>query len=342
MLAVKPDVKPSRVVVFGSVNMDLVARVERFPRPGETITGDHFFTAPGGKGANQAVAAARLGAQTRMVGRVGADTFGETLLDGLASQGVDIAGVIRDENSSSGVAMIEVTASGENTIIVVPGANGRLERDDLDRLEVALDGARVLLLQLEVPMSMVVEAARLARERGVLVILDPAPAQVFPDGLLELVDLITPNESEAAALVGFAINEPSEVARASKLLLERGARGVLIKRGEHGVYWTDGRAEAFRPTFPVRALDTVAAGDAFNGGLAAALAEGLEIGEALDWGLATSAISVTRSGAQPSLPDREEVIRLLADRSSPIQLGIDSSLAATPAGMQTATQGETL
>jgi ribokinase len=325
------------VVVFGSINMDLVARAERFPKPGETITGEQFFTAPGGKGANQAVAAARLGADTRMIGRVGSDAFGATLLEGLASQGVEVSGVIRDEGSSSGVAVIEVTASGENTIIVVPGANGSLGEDDLARLEVALEGARVLLLQLEVPIWAVVEAARLARGRGVMVILDPAPAQVLPAGLLELVDVITPNESEAAALVGFAVNDPGEVVRAAKLLLERGARSVLVKRGEHGLYWTDGQTEVFRPTFTVRALDTVAAGDAFNGGLAAALAEGLEIGEAISWGLATSAISVTRVGAQPSLPNREEVLRLLEASSQTRPSGGDGSGLGV-----TATLGERL
>jgi ribokinase len=212
------------IVVFGSINMDLVARVPRLPAPGETLTGHGFFTAPGGKGANQAVACARLGAATRMIGRVGDDAFGTMLRESLAGYGVETSGVAIQPGVPSGVAVITVDDAAENEIIVVPGANGIVGREDLARLAAALDGARVLLLQLEVPMDAVVAAAELGRRRGVTVILDPAPAQSLPEALYAAVDILTPNESEAAVLVGFPLDDPDAIARASQTLLTRGAQ----------------------------------------------------------------------------------------------------------------------
>ena len=299
------------VVVFGSVNMDLVARVPRFVRAGETILGDRFSTVPGGKGANQAVAVARLDVPVRMVGRVGQDAFGRALLDALAAQGVDTAEV-QAVPGSSGVAVIEVEVSGENRITVIPGANGSVGVSDLERLDAALEGAAVLLLQLEVPLSVVVAAARLARARGVTVVLDPAPATELPAELYTLTDLITPNASEAAALVGFPVQSPGDAIRAAGVLRARGVPEVLIKRGAEGVLWAGSGAVQVLPAFPVEAIDTVAAGDAFNGGLAAALSEGCPLPEAISWGLATAALSVTRPGAQDSLPSRTEVEALMA------------------------------
>lgn len=300
----------SQVVVFGSVNMDLVARVSRFVRPGETIIGEGFTTVPGGKGANQAVAAARLGAGVRMVGRVGQDAFGQALLSALRGQGVDTGGVAVVPGSS-GVAVIEVEAGGENRIVVIPGANGTLGAADLARLDAALDGAGVLLLQLEVPLPAVLAAARLAHARGVRVMLDPAPARDLPAELYALTDVMTPNESETAVLVGFPVQSEEDVEKAARELLSRGVREVLIKRGSRGAFWMNGKmAQAF-PAFPVEALDTVAAGDAFNGGLAAALGEGRRMAEAIRWASATGALAVTRPGAQSSLPSRAEVLALL-------------------------------
>ena len=309
--AVKATLSPAHVVVFGSINMDLVARVPRFARAGETVLGDSFATVPGGKGANQAVAAARLGVPVRMVGRVGQDAFGPVLLDALAAHGVNIQGVAVVPGAS-GVAMIEVDAGGENRIIVIPGANGGLGVPDLERLDAALEGAAVLLLQLEVPLPAVVEAARLARARGVTVVLDPAPAQTLPAELYPLIDLLTPNASEAGVLVGFPVVTEKDAEKAAQELRSRGVAEVLIKRGGQGVLWAGAGPVQFMPAYHVEAVDTVAAGDAFNGGLAAALAGRLPLAEAIQWGLATAALAVTRHGAQDSLPSRSEVQVLLA------------------------------
>ena len=299
------------VVVFGSINMDLVVQTPRLPAAGETLTGRHFFTASGGKGANQAVACARLGTTTRMVGRIGDDLFGSTLRDNLYNDGVDVSGVATTHDYPSGVAVIAVNDAAENTIIVVPGANGAIDPDDLAQLDIALTGARVLLLQLEIPLDYVVAAARHARQRNVTVILDPAPARRLPDELYGLVDILTPNETETSELVGFPIAGIETAERAARVLFERGADGVIIKMGGKGTYLDNGEIREFLPAFPVTAVDTVAAGDAFNGGLATALDEGRSLVEAIRWGMAAGACSVTKSGAQPSLPRREEVEALL-------------------------------
>lgn len=299
------------VVVFGSINMDMVTRVPRLPRPGETVAGEGFGTAPGGKGANQAVAVARLGAATRMVGRVGDDVFGATLRENLARNGVEIGAVVVTPGPS-GVAAISVDRSAENTIAVVAGANGAVGDEDVARLGGALDGARVLLLQLEVPVLAVVAAARLARERGATVILDPAPALPLPPEIFPLVDLITPNSTEAAALVGYALTDDAAVERAGRELRDRVAGTAVVKLGARGAY-VCGRDEAWwAPALPVTAVDTVAAGDAFNGGLAAALDEGLPLADAVRWATAAGAIAVTRPGAQAAMPTRAELLAMLA------------------------------
>jgi len=299
------------IVVFGSINMDLVVRTPRLPSAGETLTGHSFFTAPGGKGANQAVACARLGAPTRMIGRVGDDVFGAALCDGLRADNVNIAGVLAQAGISSGTAVIAVNDAAENTIIVVPGANGQVGAEDLVRLDAALVDTSALLLQLEVPLATVIQAAQLARQHGVMVILDPAPAQPLPDSLYAAADIITPNETEAAALAGFAIDGELAAERAARALLARGVRQVIIKLGGRGAYWHDGASGRLVPAFQVSPVDTVAAGDAFTGGLAAALDAGISLAEALRWGMAAGALSTTRPGAQPSLPTRDEVVALL-------------------------------
>jgi ribokinase len=298
------------VVIFGSINMDLVVRTPRLPAPGETLIGHTFFTAAGGKGANQAVACARLGAQSRMIGRVGDDMFGTTLRQNLRDYGVDDAG-ISVSAGPSGVAVIAVDDAAENTIVIVAGANGTIGEDDLAALERALAGAKVLLLQLEVPIEAVLAAAQAARRRGVTVILDPAPARQLPAELYAASDIITPNETEAAALVGFAVQDQQSAERAGQALLDRGVRAAIIKLGSKGVYWIDGARAGFAPAFPVVPVDTVAAGDAFNGGLAAALDASLPLEQALRWGLAAGALSVTKSGAQQSMPSRQELEQLL-------------------------------
>jgi len=299
------------IVVFGSINIDLVVRTPRLPAPGETLTGHTFFTAPGGKGANQAVACARLGVPTRMVGRVGDDLFGEQLRASLRSFGVQDDGVLTTPGPS-GVALIAVDDTAENTIVIVPGANGAVSIADIPRLEAVLDGARILLVQLEVPIETVVAAARAAHTRGVTVILDPAPALPLPDELYALADIITPNEHEAATLTGIAVRDDQGAIAAARALIARGARRVAIKLGARGALTADTEGEQFWSSFTVTPVDTVAAGDAFNGGLAVALSEGRSFDEAIRWGLAAGALSVTRHGAQPSMPERNEVLTLLA------------------------------
>jgi ribokinase len=303
-----------QVIIFGSINMDLVVRSTALPLPGETIHGQRFFTAPGGKGANQAVASGRLGVPTKMIGCVGDDVFGGTLRDSLSNNGVDTSGVRPVKDTASGVALITVAENGENTIVLAAGANAAVGEEELDALRQGLARAvpsGVLLLQLEIDLKLVEAAAQMARDAGITVILDPAPAQPVPQGLMQCVTLLTPNESEAAALVGYALSDDEGIKRAAAGLLARGAAQVVIKLGKRGAYWTDGTADAWLQPFPVKAIDTVAAGDAFNGGTAAALALGKPMSEALRWGMATAAISVTREGAQQSMPTRDELDALL-------------------------------
>jgi ribokinase len=243
---------------------------------------------------------------------LGADAYGDALRAGLVSEGVDVTGVAVDPCAPSGVAVITVEASGENTIVVIPGANGAIDNTDLTRLEAALDDAQVLLLQLEIPLPAVIAAAKLARARGVTVILDPAPAQPLPDDLLALVDIITPNETEAATLVGFLLTGDDDALRAAETLQSRGVGHVVVKRGALGILAATDSGFVTRPAIPVVAVDTVAAGDAFNGGLAVALAESRSLSEALAWGIAAGAYAVTRVGAQMAMPSRPELLALLA------------------------------
>ena len=293
------------VIVFGSINMDLVAKTPRLPVVGETIQGYEFFTAAGGKGANQAVAAARLGIPTYLVGRLGNDDFGRRLLTELQAAGVRTDGVSIDEVTSSGVAVITVDDRGENTIAIVAGANGRLDEIDVERLRTVLPGAAALLMQFEIPLPTVLWAARAARQAGVSVILDPAPARDIPAELYPLVDIMTPNQLEASQLVGFPIGGQEAATQAAVELQQRGVGTAIVKLGDRGVVCATAEETFFVPAFPVHAVDTVAAGDAFNGGLAAALSQGLPLQQAVVWGAAAGALAATKVGAQPSLPNRE-------------------------------------
>lgn len=311
------------VIVFGSVNLDLVARTPRLPAPGETLIGHSFDQVPGGKGANQAVAAARLGIPTQMVGRVGADQFGEALRAGLVASGVGCEALLTDPTTHSGVAVIAVDDSSENSIIIVPGANGQVGDADVERLQQRLSrasaqlGPTVLLLQLEVPLAAVVAAARVAKQAGATVILDPAPAQAeLPAELYPLIDITTPNQIETAQLVGFAVEDLASARRAAEVLQQRGVGTVIVKLGRRGALCLSPEAAFEIPVFPIQAVDTVAAGDAFNGGLAAGLAAGLSLEQACHQAAAVAALSVTKAGAQPSLPTRSELAAFLAAQSS--------------------------
>lgn len=293
------------LIVFGSINIDLVATAPRLPVAGETLLGHDFFNAPGGKGANQGVASAQLGIPTYMVGRVGADSFGAELVNSLQASGVQTENVFLDKTVSSGVAMITVDVKGENQIIVIPGANGRVNHEDVERLSRLLTQATVLLLQFEIPIPAVIAAAKSAREAGVTVILDPAPVQPhLPDELYSLVDIITPNQLEAAQLVGFPVDGEESATKAAAVLRQRGVKNAIVKLGAKGVLCGTLEETFFIPAFDVHTVDTTAAGDAFNGGLAAALHEGLSLRQAVVWGAAAGALTATKLGAQPSLPNR--------------------------------------
>ncbi|MDX2096371.1 MAG: ribokinase [Leptolyngbyaceae cyanobacterium bins.59] len=304
------------ILVFGSLNMDLIAQTSRFPMVGETLMGRSFATLPGGKGANQAVAVARLGVPAVMVGRVGPDGFGRDLLASLQMAGVDTSAVRVDASTHSGVAMITVDDRAENHILVIPGANGRVDGSDVEQVKIRLAGASALLLQLEVPLPAVLAAAQAARSAGIPVILDPAPAQAdLPQELYACVDILTPNEVEAAQLVGFPIEGPQAWTQAAMMLRDRGVATVLIKLGAQGVFCATAGENFFIPAFPVHAVDTVAAGDIFNGGLAAGLAQGKSLRQAVTWGVAAAALSVTRPGAQSSMPDRPTFEAFLAAKN---------------------------
>lgn len=318
------------IVVLGGINMDLVTYSDRFPSDGETVVGQRFLTYAGGKGANQAVAAARMGGRAAMIGRVGDDIFGPQLLDGLRMSGVDVSGVAVAEGESSGIAVIGIDGSAQNRIVQVLGANSTCGAAQADAVAAALDDAQVLMLQLEAPVEVSLAAAREAKSRGKTVILDPGPVLPFPEELIQLADVITPNETEAEALVGFPVyapegggvdsSQPAE--RAAAELLRRGAGVAIIKLGAQGAVFATGWQgdESAFPTrfmgrqtaFPVDAVDTVAAGDAFNGALAVALAEGRRLENAVLLACAAGAVAVTTTGAQDSMPTRAAVMEFLA------------------------------
>jgi ribokinase len=302
----------AHVTVVGSLNMDLVARALRIPQPGETIIGGDFHTVPGGKGANQAVAAARLGAQVSMVGRVGHDAFARPLLDNLAADGVDHTFVTQDPEAATGVALIVVDDAGQNSIVVASGANMRLSPADVDAAEAVIASTDVLLLQLESPLETVTRAAEVARAHGVTVILNPAPARSLPAALLSLVDVLIPNESETMLLAGQPVEGQAEAEAAAAALRELGVGIVILTLGERGALLAREEGVELFPAFHVTPVDTTAAGDAFVGGFAAALAGGEPLTEAVRWGNAAGALATTKLGAQPSLPTRRAVETLLA------------------------------
>jgi ribokinase len=301
------------IVVVGSLNMDFVVQMDKLPLRGETVRGWGFQMLPGGKGANQACTVGRLGGQGRMVGCVGDDVFGERLKSSLQSAGVDTIGVLSIAGEPTGVALIHVEAGGQNQIVVAAGANAKLTPQNV---EAALGriGGGFMLMQLESPMETVEAAACLGRAQNMITILDPAPAKSLNASLLQKVDLLTPNETEALLLLGrhassVGLEDAPEIARQ---LLQLGPKQIILKLGEKGAWLADGRQSRHFPTHKVTAVDATAAGDTFNGALAVALAEGKPLDEAIPFANAAAAISVTRLGAQTSIPSRQEVDVLLA------------------------------
>ena len=297
-----------RIVVLGGINMDLVTLTPRFPAAGETVVGRQFLTYGGGKGANQAVAAGRMGAQVAMVGRVGDDVFAAQALRALTEAGVEVATVGVTADISTGLAIISIDDGTQNQIIQVLGANDTCGQEEEDKVLGLLDGADALLLQLEVSVDLSLRCAQAAKERGVRVILDPSPVRPLPEAFYACCDIITPNETDAEALVGGPVGDRDSAARAAEILLSRGVGTAIVTLGPQGaLFATAEGSSGFVPAFEVAAVDSVGAGDAFNGALAVALAEGRELAEAVRVGSAAGALAVTKSGAQDSMPGRGEV-----------------------------------
>jgi ribokinase len=299
------------ILVVGSSNTDMIIKLDRIPKPGETILGGEFVTAAGGKGANQAVGAARAGGQVTFIARVGQDMFGDQAVAGFVKDGINVDYVFRDKAAPSGVALIFVAKDGENSIAVAGGANSRLAPADVKKAAKAFANARVLVMQLETPLETVQAAADLAARQGVPVILNPAPARPLPDRLLKKVSILTPNETEAELLTGLKVNNEAAAAKAAAKLRQRGVGTVILTLGARGAFIADEKGGQLVPGFKVKAVDSTAAGDVFNGALAVALAEGKPLAEAVRFANAAGAISVTRLGAQPSAPRRKEIERLL-------------------------------
>ena len=304
-----------KLVVLGSVNADHVLSVPRFPKPGETLTGSGYHIAYGGKGANQAVAAGRTGADIAFIACVGSDDIGARMKEQFSRDGMATQAVMAVEGTTTGVAMIWVSADGENCIGISAGANAELTPVCLQPHMSLISEADVLLMQLESPLNTVETAAQAARIAGTKVILNPAPAQTLPESLLRLVDMITPNETEAQALTGVVVESEDDAQRAADILHAYGISTVLITLGARGVWLSEQGKGELIPGFRVQALDTTAAGDTFNGALVTAQLEGKPLREAIRFAHAAAAISVTRAGAQPSIPFRAEVDAFLAARS---------------------------
>lgn len=300
-----------KILVVGSSNTDMIVKVPQIPRPGETLLGGEFVTAAGGKGANQAVGAARAGGDVTFIARVGRDMFGDRAVAGFVRDRINVNYVSRDAHSPSGVALIFVAKSGENSIGVAGGANAMLSPADVNRAKAAFASAHVLVMQLETPIPTVLAAAELAQKHGVRIILNPAPAQPLSDRLLRLISILTPNESEAETLTGIKVSTVKSAAKAAAQLQRRGVQTVIITLGARGAFVADCDGMRLVPGFKVQPVDTTAAGDIFNGALAVALGEGRHLIEAVRFANAAAAISVTRMGAQPSAPARTEIHRFL-------------------------------
>jgi ribokinase len=304
------------IVVVGSSNTDMIIKLERIPRPGETVLGGEFSIAPGGKGANQAVSAARAGGNVVFIARVGDDIFGEKAVKGFIQDGINVNYIIPDKNAPSGVALIFVDKKGENSIAVAPGSNANLSPDDIKKASDVMAESLIMLIQLEIPIETVKTAVEVAYENKVSVILNPAPAQQLDDDLLKKIDIITPNETEVEILTGIKIEDGKSIEKAGNMLLEKGIKTVLITIGKRGVYIISKDFKGIIPSFDVKPVDTTAAGDVFNGVLAVALSENMSLKDAVRFSNAAAALSVTKLGAQTSAPFRAEIDSFLRERDA--------------------------
>lgn len=300
------------ILVVGSLNADLVVKSPRFPQPGETISGEDLQIIPGGKGANQAVAAARQGVKTAMIGRVGSDSFAPFLVDNLKANQVDTSH-IQVDSSATGTAIIVVDSNGQNSIVLSPGANGNVSPADVDSASFSDFG--LLLLQLEIPTPTVLHAAQQARTHGLTVILNPAPAKPLPAELISAVDILIPNESELSLLTGLPVNDADSVERAAKEILKQGVKTVIVTLGSKGALLVTNTQTTQVDTFKVNVVDTTAAGDAFIGGFASAMLSGRSLADSVRYGCACGALAATKFGAQPSLPTKDEVEAFLLHHS---------------------------
>ena len=300
-----------RIVVVGSSNTDMIIKVPHVPVPGETIIGGKFSTAAGGKGANQAVAAARAGGDVTFIARLGDDMFGQQAKDGFVKDNINVDHVLTDKDAPSGVALIFVGEDGENSIAVASGANANLSPSDVQAASDAISSADILVMQLETPLETVLKAASIASKNGVKVILNPAPAQKLSDDILSHVSILTPNESEAELLTGIKVETERDVAAVADALMAKGIETVIVTMGPKGAFVATADSKEVIPGFSVKAVDATAAGDVFNGTLAVAVAEGRPLKEAVTFANAAAALSVTKLGAQPSAPTREEIDKFL-------------------------------
>lgn len=296
------------IIVAGSMNMDMVVKTSHLPQPGETVLGGAFFMNPGGKGANQAVAAARLGGDVVFIGKIGSDIFGKQSSQLFDDEGIDTQGILSDEDSPSGIALITVDQFGENSIVVAPGANANLVPHDVEKAFARYPKGKILLIQLEIPMDTVEFAAAHARKQGIKVILNPAPANDRISKLFPLIDIITPNVHEAEMLTGIRITDIPSAMRAAESIYAQGVGNVIITLGKKGAVLLEDGVASHIPAPEVETVDTTAAGDVFNGALAVAIAEGKELADATAFACRAASISVTRFGAQSSIPFRNEVI----------------------------------
>ncbi|MFX1296742.1 MAG: ribokinase [Promethearchaeota archaeon] len=301
--------RKAKVVVIGSANTDMVINSEQLPTPGETVLGGIFMRHPGGKGANQAVAAARAGAEVYFIGKLGIDIFGDETLNNLKQEGIKTDFIYRDSNNASGVALIMVDTHGENLISVAPGSNGNLLTGEIEAAKEIIEAADILLLQMEIPFDTVLSSISLAEKLGTPIILNPAPApkQEIPPNIFKKLDYLTPNKGELETITRSTILKKADIVAKAYKLLHLGVKNVLTTLGTQGSLLINSNLTHEIPAFPVKAIDAVGAGDCFNGCLATALAEGKEMIEAIRFASAAAAISVTRRGAQPSLPKRTEI-----------------------------------
>lgn len=295
------------ITVVGSLNMDLVTKVIVMPRVGETLIGKDYMQIPGGKGANQADAIAKLGSRVKMIGMVGADGFGSDLVESLKRDGVDVSYIKTTKDTPTGIAVIMVNDEGDNSIVVIPGANYELTPKDIDDSLKAIEEAEIVVTQLETPVETVKHTLLKAKEFGKYTILNPAPAAKLDDELIRHIDLLTPNETELEVLSGVKIEKQADILDAARILIDKGIKELIVTMGDKGALYVNESENNIYPAFRVNPVDTTAAGDSFTGGLAVALSEGKTVKDAINFASKVGALTVTREGAQSSLPTREEV-----------------------------------